>query len=743
MHKILLNNDWKFTKLPDSSIALSKTSKQEYQSVNLPHTWYSDEDPYRGLTVYRKSIRTDDKWKNVFLELNGADQSCVILINGEEVGKHRGAYSCFRVQVPENVLKSDRLDIEIYLDNSINQEISPIFGDFTVFGGLYRDVNLLIVEENHFDYKYYGTDGIIVCASMEEGGIGIVKIEPHAVAAENAIICYELYQADGVLTGQIKGRLDENLCMRIDNPHLWDGKKQPYLYTLKAYLYVGDRIYDETEKTIGFRTGKLYADCGFYLNGTSFRLHGISKHQDTANVFCAEKNEEVDRDFDLIDEIGANAVRLSHYQHSQYTYDQCDRKGYVVWAEIPMLKMTESRELLENAQLQLTELILQNIHHPSICFWGIQNEIAMFMDAEFMHRECRALYTTAKTLDPDRIVTAANLYSVKAESELNRITDMVGYNLYFGWYYGQMKDYDAYLDYLHTACPEASFGISEYGVDANPNIHSEEPRVKDYSEEFQALFHETVYPILEGKSYLWGSFVWNMFDFSSPRRNEGGRRFINQKGLVSFDRSIKKDAFYYYKAKWSEQPFLHICSKRFKKRSRAMVSIKIYTNLQKVTLYGREGFMENEQNNGNGVILFTDIILSEGINKLYATGKSDNGTELKDEIILEKVSEPEQSYILPDSESGTTVKNWFLEEASFIREGYFSIEDSAYDMIQNVEAARVLEQYLPEMVRDMRNNVGIPLGFSLLRIMNYEKKKAEGVNIKALNKSLNKIKKKI
>ncbi len=275
----------------------------------------------------------------------------------------------------------------------------------------------------------------------------------------------------------------------------------------------------------------------------------MAKHQDFAGVFCAVSEEHIRKDFALIDEIGATGVRLSHYQHPQAAYERCDELGLLAWAEVPMLKMTESAALMENTEQQLRELILQNIHHPAIFCWGIQNEIAMFKDAPYMHENCRKLHAIVKELDPDRVSTAANLYPLKASSRLNEITDMIGYNVYFGWYYGDMTDYGTYLDRMHAARPSLPFGVSEYGVDTNIRLHSSQPHVKDYTEEYQALWCETVYEQIESRPWLWGSFVWNMFDFHSARRNEGGQRFINAKGLVTNDRETRKDAFYYYKLK--------------------------------------------------------------------------------------------------------------------------------------------------------------------------------------------------
>ena len=358
-----------------------------------------------------------------------------------------------------------------------------------------------------------------------------------------------------------------------------------------------------------------------------------------------------------------------------------------------------------------------------------------------MHELCRELYSYARELDDTRLITGANLYTVKFESELNKITDMIGYNIYFGWYYGEMNDYDHFLDQFHAACPDIPVGVSEYGVDTNTELHSGQPAVRDYSEEYQALYSETVYRIFDSKDYLWGSFVWNMFDFSSSRRDEGGKKYINQKGLVTYDRKVRKDAFYYYKAMWSKEPFLHICSKRFIKRTENAVDIKVYTNQKEAALYGNQ---KNElicsaHNNGNGTVIFKNIQLSPGENSFVVRSLETDCPA--DEITFEKVDEKESSYQLPDSGAGKAVRNWFLKEDDLIREGYFSLKDSAYDITQNQEAMKVFYKFAPATAETAEKEEGIPLGLSLLSILSRDKDRNPDFKMEDLNHALNQIKK--
>ncbi len=730
MNRISLNAGWQFIKLP-RGIPVERENL-DWETVSLPHTWYREEDPYHGLVLYRREIGVGKAWKKAFLEFEGADQRCRVFVNGKEIGEHNGAYARFRFPVPEAALKSGELRIEALLDNRVSADVSPNFGDFTIFGGLYRNVNLLVTSEDHFDYCYYGTDGVIARAAVQDDGSGLLALEPHVCTErEDACIVYTLTGPEGELAAESTAPAKESVSLRVPEPKLWNGKKAPELYTLRAELQIDGETADEAEIRVGFRTVSMSPDDGLRLNGEHIKLCGVAKHQDRAGVFSAVSREQIDEDFALIREIGANAIRLSHYQHPQHTYDRCDEDGLLCWAEVPMLKMTENGALYANIEQQLIELVLQNIHHPSIFCWGIQNEIGMFRDAPFMHEECRVLTALAKRLDPNRLVTAANLYNVKPASQLNAITDMVGYNLYFGWYYGEMPDYSKYLDNYHAQRPEMPLGISEYGVDCNVKLHSETPRVKDYSEEFQALWHETVYPVLQSKDYLWGSFIWNMFDFSSDRRSEGGVKYINGKGLVSHDRTLRKDAFYYYKAKWSDEPFLHLCARRFVKRCREKVDVKVYTNLPAVTLFVNGKELSTEANNGNGTVQFRDVALEPGENRLKAVSG-----DLADSLIFERVETEEESYRLPE-ETGGPVRNWFLSDDETVREGYLSIMDTAEDVLDG--ARSVLARFVPKLLAVLESDV-IPLGLQMKSILERECQD-EPDTILQINKELNQIKK--
>ena len=773
MHKIQINEGWQFKKIPDGNIR----DLEGLITVTLPHTWYRDDDPYRGLVLYQKIIQIDPDWKHVFVDIPGADQHAVVLADDRKIGEHRGAYGAFHCEIPEELLSHREVELKIFLTNVHDEGISPLTGDFTVFGGLYRGVNLLVTEhDSFFDPTYYGTSGVILRTGID-GNTGVLRAEIHAhmepgveIKAEitdplgrltDALISEEQYEKTDIsgihydnakmsceTVASVKGNTDfeelvsekkstaaitKTMICRIPDVVLWNGKSAPNLYKVKLKLVREGETLDEVELETGFRDIKMTADRGLFLNGEHIKINGVAKHQDFKGCFNAVSRENIQKDFELIDEIGANSVRLSHYQHPQYTYELADKKGYLVWAEIPMLKMTDNEELKADAEEQLRELILQNIHHPSIYCWGIQNEIGMFKDTDFMHEELRKMQQLSHELDPSRLVTAANLYTVKFRSKLNSVTDMIGYNIYFGWYYGEMQDYRDYLDRFHSERPEMPLGVSEYGVDANIRLHSEVPMVRDYSEEYQALYHETVYPIFESRDYLYGSYVWNMFDFHSGLRKEGGQENINAKGLVSYDRNIRKDAFYYYKAKWSQEKFIHICSGRFVNRAKERIDIKVYTNLMEAELFVDGINFGHGRNDGNGRIIFSDVPLHEGENRIKAAAEG-----LQDECVFVRVDSEDESYRLPDDNAGQAVKNWFLSEDDVVREGYFSIKDTANDILENPDARAVLEKHLPSLVKFMTEKDVIPLGLSMQSIISRDI--PEGLDLKELNRELNQIK---
>lgn len=734
-----INQNWMFGKWLDGDMEKFPPNTLEKYAVELPHTWYEDGAQYHGIGVYERILNLEKgKGEKRFLEFQGADRWCKVYFNGVLLGEHKGGYSTFRVPIENDVIQDGENQITVVLDNRDWEEISPLSGDFTVYGGLYRNVFLITVPEQHFDLMYYGTCGILARADLDESNQGILKLETHLCGCkkENHIV-YEIYNPDGKqIQQQDTSPEQESLLIYIEKPALWNGQSAPYLYHIVAKILTEDRkeVLDEVQIDFGFRKIHMDPDKGFFLNGQYLRIHGVAKHQDFADVFSAATPTEWDRDMELIKEIGANAIRLSHYQHPQYFYNLCDKEGIVVWAEIPMLKMNEKESCMENAYSQMQELIYQNLHHPSICFWGIQNEIAIFGENEMMYDNCQRFNRFVKKLDSSRFTTSANLYTVQNKSPLNHITDMVGYNVYFGWYYGIMQEYGSFLDQFHKECPNVPIGISEYGVDCSIGWHQEKPKVKDYSEEYQSKFHETVYAILQSKPYLWGSFVWNMFDFGSAIRNEGGVKYRNCKGLVTFDRKTKKDAFYYYKSQWSQIPFVHIAERRFEKRVSDEICVKVYSNQRTVTLETADLMMIKESD--NGIFRFEHIPLSQERNLIVA-----KSGDCIDQVTFIKVQSPEESYTFVDPNPEINVRNWFLdeqeEEKLFPRDSW-SIMDSIEDLIDSEEAMSVIRNWSEKLARAMEERKS---AMPLYRVLNFMRKEFKEEAMKELNKTLNQIKK--
>ena len=727
--------NWRFARLESPGIPLPAPESKVWQDVTLPHVWNKDDPSQTGECVYQATFGMDARQleKRHFIEFEAVAGVCKVEMNGQLLGEHRGGYSTFRFAMDEALVEGANT-LTVHADNTRYSDVNPLTGDFDNYGGIYRDVKLIEVEGTHFDLLYYGTQGVEIDAEAD----GTVKITPHITGGEGAMARYTILDGNCIAAAcEVSAITGRDVTMQVEYPRLWNGKADPHCYTLRAELLREGAVCDAVELGFGFRSIEMNAAQGFSLNGKHLRLNGVAKHQDRERMGCAFTRAQLDEDMAILKELGANAVRLSHYQHPQYFYDLCDKEGFVVWAEIPMLAMPDANDgVFENAKSQLTELILQNRHHPSICFWGIQNEIAMMGESLEMYDKVAKLNGLAKQLDPSRLTTAANLYCVKNNSQLNFIPDCIGYNLYYGWYYGEMGDYAGFIRKFRNDNPGVPLGFSEYGVDCNLAYHSETPRRKDYSEEYQALYHETVYPQLTAEPAVWGSFVWNLFDFGSSIRDEGGVKGRNSKGLVTWDRQTKKDAFYYYKAQWSEELFVHIAGRRFVKRSGESTTVKVYSNCSEVTLTTNGREIPGRQT-AAGVFSFT-VPLDVGALELRA-----EGTGCADSITLEHVAQPEQSYIYVDPNPEIDVKNWFTMQDSgedLFPEDRFSIMDSIGEILDNGEAFALLEAELPSIAHDERSHKFRSMG--LIRIINRMPHKPDEDFLKDLNRKLNTIPKK-
>ena len=728
----LFNRDWYFRKCGDE--AVDPAAWQMGEAVQLPHTWYRDGDYYQGDAVYQKRFPLPlDAGRRAFLRFEGVDKCCAVWLNGRKLGEHKGGYTAFAVELTEALTSGENL-LTVLVNNERGETVSPLSGDFASFGGIYRNVTLFTTDSACFDRTWYGTSGVLFRAQVAADGSGRVECEARTLGElpADAKIVWTLFGPDGAEVCRAEAPAGEKALLEVDQPQLWNGRAGAALYRAQAVLTCGGAVLDEFEAQVGFRRISVDPEAGFFLNGEHLKLHGVAKHQDTAGVFSAAGEAEWRKDFDLILEMGANAVRLSHYPHAQGVYDLCDRDGLVVWAEIPMLKLTQNDELLDNAADQLREMILQNLHHPSVCFWGIQNEVAIFGDKPYMTERLKKLNALAHELDPARITVSANLNAVACESTLNRITDATTYNVYYGWYYGKFPDHAAFLDEFHAKNPLMPLAISEYGADCSTAFHSDKPQRNDYTEEYQALYHESVYPYMAERDFVWGSFVWNMFDFVSPIRNAGGVVARNLKGLVTHDRETRKDAFYYYKAVWSEEPFVRIAEQRFVNRAAGAITVKVYSNQPEVTLETAQG--TRTARSDTGVFRFEDVPLAPGENRLTAVAGA-----CRDTCAFVRVAEPDPAYTYTAEDVGINVRNWFVdeqEEARLFPEDACSIRDKMETLLAIPAAMAVIDGLLPKLGKLMRG--AIPT-FTLEQAIQFEKPDCTEDDVKKLNAELNKI----
>ena len=451
-----------------------------------------------------------------------------------------------------------------------------------------------------------------------------------------------LTDAEGRTAGTGEGT---DAVIRVEHAHLWNGIKDPYLYELCAQLRRGDAVLDEVKISCGIRTISVDPDKGFFLNGRSYPLRGVSRHQDWKGIGNAISCEQMEEDMELIREVGANTIRLAHYQHNQYFYDLCDRYGMVVWAEIPYISahMPEGRE---NTFFQMKELIVQNYNHPSIVTWGLSNEITISGKhrADMLDNH-HALQKFVKELDPSRPTTLACYAMCHPFHPVSKISDIVAWNLYLGWYVPGLFLNDWFMKFYHMIYPKRCLGYSEYGAEGMPNLHSAKPRRGDHSEEYQAKYHEYMLGCFERHPFLWSTYVWNMFDFAADARNQGGEPGMNHKGLITFDRKIRKDSFYIYKAWWSEDPFVHLCGKRYVYRAEKVTEVTVYSNQKEVALYNNGKLVETKK----GSHAFHFKVTLEEQNHLEARSGA-----LTDSADIYKTAQPRPEYKVKNEKS----QNW-------------------------------------------------------------------------------------
>lgn len=739
-----LKDNWMFVKEAENA---ADAASKKGTAVSLPHTWNAVDgqdggnDYHRGTCWYVTKFQKPEleAGSQVYVEFLGASVIADVYLNGEAVAHHEGGYSTFRVNLTDKLQEENVLAVA--LNNADNNYVYPQKADFTFYGGLYRMVNLIVVPESHFELDYAGGNGIAVTPTVEcdenrvPTGKASVKVETWVTGnADSVVITITGEDSESKTVAVVDEHAEATF--ELEHVHLWDGVDDPYLYHAKTELSSGD----VTETTFGCRSFYTDPEKGFVLNGRVYPLRGVSRHQDRTGAGNALSYEMHKEDMEIIKEIGANTIRLAHYQHAQEFYDLCDEYGMVVWAEIPYITMHMPNGRA-NTLSQMEELVVQNYNHPSIVCWGLSNEItaATPVDEDLLENH-RLLNDLCHKLDKTRFTTMANVFMQETDSPLLEIPDVNSYNLYFGWYLGELEQNDEFFDEYHAKYPDRCIGFSEYGADANPQYQSTNPTHGDYSETYQTVYHEHMLKMIEERPYLWATHVWNMFDFAADGRDEGGKHGVNQKGLVTMDRKLKKDAFYLYKAYWNkEDAFVHICGSRYVDRKGDTTEVKVYSNQTTVSLYVDGTLLETQ----DGSRIFRFAVPMTGEHEIVAKA----GAE-EDSIHIRKVEEANPDYVMGEIKD---VINWFDDEP--YKPECYSIKDKMSEIKASPKAGAILAELMAqapgaesrgdvaESVKDNPNLVRMMGRMTLESMLGHMKDSITEEQVKGLNRMLQQIKK--
>ncbi len=742
-----INRKWAFSK---EATEVPCQVNKNWNFVNLPHSWNAidgqdgDSDYWRGTAWYVRELSREDLpvADRYYMEIKGANSSADLYMDGKHLMHHDGGYSTWRCDITHCV--RDKAVIALAVDNAANDKVYPQVADFTFYGGLYRDVNIICVSESHFDLDYYGTPGIKV-TPVVEGDNANVEVEVFVTGGKlGQDIRYQVLDAQGKEVAACTCN-DTKVRFTLENVRKWHGRKDPYLYTAKAELCQEGTVLDSVSARFGCRSFEIDPDKGFILNGEEYPLRGVSRHQDRWGIGNALLPEHHEEDIDLICEVGCTTIRLALYQHDQYFYDLCDETGLVIWAEIPYISqhMATGRE---NTVSQMKELIVQNYNHASIVVWGLSNEITMKgADDPDLLENHYILNDLCHEMDKTRLTTMACVSPAPIDSEYVTIPDVVSYNHYFGWYGGETSQNGPWFDKFRKKHPNIPIGISEYGCEAL-NWHTSNPTQGDYTEEYQAYYHEELIKQIAERPYLWATHVWNMFDFGADTRNEGGENGQNHKGLMTFDRKYKKDSFYAYKAWLNPEPMVHLCGKRYVDRVEDVTKVTVYSNQPSVELFAN-GVSLGVQEKGSNPFFYFDVP-NAGTTHLVAVAG-----DCRDESVINKVAQFNEAYRL--KEKGA-ILNWFdITEP----EGYLNLNDKMSTIMATLQGkmllGSIMMKLMPkgkdggknqvmggfELTGDMMAMLG---GFTFLRLLNMaggmlgiEMTKEE---LLELNAKLNKIK---
>lgn len=768
---INLNTDWSFTKQPLTLHEVQADQGSLLEGVQIPHCWNAidgqngGDNYHRGLCWYKKTLHVEsvEEGKCYFIEVGAANSISHTYLNGELLGEHRGGYSKFRYDITKHLQPGDN-ELILSVDNSHVEDVYPLWADFTFYGGIYRDVNLVIAEDAHFNLMDMGSCGVYVSQRQVTEKQAQLEVKAlvtnHSTAAAELLVQFVDRKENVVSEACTAVAGDETLVnLTIDNPTLWQGIENPYLYECRVYLTVNGELKDSLVIPTGLRYFEFHKDQGFLLNGKPTKIRGVSRHQDREAVGNALTQSHQIQDMELIKEVGANSIRLAHYQHSDFFYDLCDEAGMLIWAEPPYITKTSSTDReATNAISQMRELIRQAYNHSSIILWGVQNEIGIMPDERPLLDIVEQMHAVVKEEDTTRLTTQAQVMMIREDNPANFATDTVAFNQYHGWYMGETSGYDTFIQAFRAKNPNSSLGYSEYGAEGIIKWHSEEPKVNDYSEEFHAKYHEEVLEIFNRYDFMWGSYVWNFFDFGSDFRDEGGVKGRNNKGLVTFDRAIKKDAFYFYKSVWSDEPVVHITSKRFKDRHLDTITVKVYCNQEDLTLTcnGNPVALKERKGTGSQTIYLFDVSLEAGYNQVVATASG-----ISDRVEFRKVAEANQDYILPKGESAgimeslfksdngdENVRNWFsdgVEDAQLpaleFPEGYLSIKDRVCDILKEEQGREIMEELFKPLLESDKAEMIKGIAFEM--IIEFKPDLFPQKLVQHFNSRLNKVRKSI
>lgn len=647
----LIDQNWRFVRMDMPGAEAPSFNDSHWQKLNLPHTWnnYDGQDGgnnyYRGPGWYRTHLSIPGG-KNYFLRFDAASTVADVYVNGTFIGEHRGNFAAFCFDITRAVHPGDNV-IAVRVDNSHFEDVPPLAGDFTIFGGIYRDVHLLTLADVGISPTDDASPGVYIEPTHYAPDSADVKITTKLRNSESQskdlVVSSVISDESGkVVATDTTAPLtvaptgaDAVEQIHIDYPHLWNGRSDPYLYHVKVRVLCDGKEVDQITQPLGLRYFHVDPERGFFLNGHSYPLHGVNRHQDRLNMGWAIGQAEHDQDMALILEMGSNAIRLAHYQHADYFYHLCDKNGLVVWAEFGLInKINHTATFYDNTKQQLRELIKQNFNHPSIMMWSLFNELAFKNNHDPREWELvKELNDEAHRLDPTRVTTAAS--NRPYQHPVNWITDIVALNCYYGWYNGTLAKWPGWLDAVHAFAPNRCVGISEYGAGASIYMHEypakppPDPHAGWRSEEYQALFHETVWRALKSRPWIWGTFIWNQFDFAVDFRNEGDTPGRNDKGLVTYDRKTRKDAFYFYKANWTTAPMVHINSARFNPRPAGPTQVKVYSNCPRVELFLNGKSLGTAP--GDTCVFTWPVTLKSGANHVKASAYK-NGAATTDQV---------------------------------------------------------------------------------------------------------------